>query len=201
MSRKHHGPNIMTEVVNFPDPDHVRHLLGSRSISLVGLMGTGKTSVGRKMAHILGLPFADADQEIEEAAGCSIADLFKLYGEPAFRNGEERVIERLLKEGAQILSTGGGAFMSKTTRERIAANGISVWLNTDLETLIRRTNRRDDRPLLNTEEPAQTLRRLMEKRNPVYAKADVTIASNTETVDNAAKLAIRAVADYLESRR
>ena len=183
--------------VNLPDFADLKTALANRSIVLVGLMGAGKTSVGRRLSQILDLPFVDADLEIEEAAGCTIADFFEIYGEPAFREGEERVIDRLLKQGSQILSTGGGAFMSDTTRERISEHGVSVWLDTDLDTLIKRTSRRNDRPLLNTADPAETLRTLMETRNPTYEKADVHLVSGTETVDNSAKLVIRAIADYL----
>lgn len=188
----------MPDAVSLPDLDHLRHRLGQRSIVLIGLMGAGKTSVGRRIAQLLELPFTDADHEIEAAAGCSIEDFFELYGEPAFREGEERVIERLLNGGPQVLSTGGGAFMSESTRHRIAKNGVSLWLDTDLETLIKRTSRRNDRPLLKGGNAAETLKQLMDERNPVYAGADVRIASGAETVDNSAKLAIRAIAEYLD---
>lgn len=187
--------NVSTEQA---DIDRLKAALHDRSIVLVGLMGTGKTSVGRRLAQVLDLSFVDADQAIEEAAGCTIADFFEMYGEPAFREGEERVIDRLLGDGPQVLSTGGGAFVSPVTRERVAAKGVSIWLNTDLETLIKRTQRRTDRPLLNNDNPAETLRRLMDERNPIYAEADVHLAAGTETIDNTAKLAIRAVADYLD---
>lgn len=182
----------------FPDPETVKSALGSRSIVLVGLMGAGKTSVGRRLAQSLDLPFVDADQEIEAAAGCSIEDFFELYGEPAFREGEERVIERLLNGGPQILSTGGGAFMSPVTRDHIAKKGLSVWLKADLETLMKRTARRNDRPLLKDGDPESTLRRLIDERYPVYAEADITVESSTESVEASAKLAIRAIDDYLD---
>jgi len=184
---------------DLPDLEDLKAALGVRSIVLVGLMGAGKTSVGRRLSQILNLPFVDADTEIEEAAGCTIADFFEIYGEPAFREGEERVIERLLKDGPQVLSTGGGAFMSDVTRQRITEHGVSIWLDTDIDTLIKRTSRRNDRPLLNTSDPAETLRKLMNVRNPVYAEADIRLVSGTETVENSAKLAIRAIADYLGS--
>lgn len=193
-----HAPDtLMRQPVASPDIDKVKAALGGRSIVLIGLMGAGKTSVGRRLSQLLDLQFVDADTEIEVAAGCTIADFFELHGEPAFREGEQRVIERLLKEGPQVLSTGGGAFMRAATRDEIARKGISVWLDTDLETLIKRTSRRNDRPLLNNNDPAATLRRLMDERNPVYAKADIRIVSGSETVDNSAKLVIRAIADYL----
>ncbi|MEQ8666084.1 MAG: shikimate kinase [Rhodospirillales bacterium] len=188
----------MPAKADLPDPDMLREYLGTRSIVLVGLMGAGKTSVGRRLAQTLGLPFVDADQEIEEAAGCTIEDFFELYGEPAFREGEERVIERLLSNGPQVLSTGGGAFMSPTTRQSVTKSGISVWLKADLDTLLKRTSRRNDRPLLKGNSPKETLRRLIDERYPVYAESDVTIESSTESVEASAKLAIRAIADYLE---
>ena len=182
------------------DSGSLRDVLGKRSIVLVGLMGAGKTSVGRRLAQTLDLPFVDADHEIEAAAGCTIEDFFELYGEPAFRDGEERVIERLLGSGPQVLSTGGGAFMSEATRHRIARDGVSVWLKADIETLIKRTARRNDRPLLKGGEPETTLRRLIDERYPVYADADVTIESSTESVEASAKLAVQAIADYLEGK-
>ncbi len=171
--------------------------LGNRSVVLVGLMGAGKTSVGRRLSHYLGLPFTDADQEIESAAGCTIADFFETYGEPAFRDGEEKVIDRLLNNGPQILSTGGGAFMSHKTRKRIAERGVSVWLRADINVLIRRTGRRNDRPLLRGKNAAETLKRLVAERHPVYAGADITVETGTESVDNTAKLVLRSLASFL----
>lgn len=150
---------------------------------LVGLMGAGKTSVGRRLASQLGIPFVDADQEIEEAAGCTIEDFFELYGEPAFRKGEERVIRRLLEGGPQVLATGGGAFMSESIREAIAVCSISVWLRADLEILAKRTGRRGGRPLLNGNHPKETLKQLMDLRYPVYAKADIVVDTGPEGID------------------
>ena len=153
-----------------------RHLRG-KSIVLVSLMGAGKTSIGRRLARRLGLEFFDADAEIIKAAGCSIEDIFRLYGEAAFRDGERRVIARLLDDDPQVMATGGGAFMSPETRERIAENGISVWLRAELDVLVERTGRRSDRPLLNTGNPREILQRLMDERYPVYALARVTVES------------------------
>jgi shikimate kinase len=146
-------------------------------------MGAGKSSVGRKLARALNLPFVDADEEVEKAAGCSIGDIFELYGENAFRDGEEKVIARLLDGSPKVLATGGGAFMNHGTRERIKKIGVSVWLRADLDTLVRRTSRRQDRPLLKHGDPEATLARLMEERYPVYAEADIVVDSGDEDVE------------------
>jgi shikimate kinase len=151
--------------------------LGGRSVVLVGLMGAGKTSIGRRLAEILGLPFVDADQEIEAAAGKSIPDIFAEHGEAHFRDGEKRVIARLLDSGNQILATGGGAFMNAETRERIRQRGISVWLKADLALLMQRVLKRGGRPLLDNPDPEAVMRKLMEERYPVYATADITVES------------------------
>jgi shikimate kinase len=152
--------------------------LGARSIVLVGLMGAGKSTVGRRLAQKLGLPFRDADNEIEAAAGMSIPDIFSIHGEGYFRDGERRVIARLLQEGPMVLATGGGAFMNEETRARIAENGISIWLRADLDVLMRRVRKRTTRPLLQNADPEGTMRQLMEKRHPVYALADLTVESH-----------------------
>src|SRR5215210_1896155 len=155
----------------------IRRRLGRRSVALVGLMGAGKTSVGRRLALRLGLPFRDADQEIEAAAGMPISDIFAAYGESYFRDGERRVIARLLQNGPQVLGTGGGAFMNPETRARIAERGVSIWLKADLDTLMRRVRKRSNRPLLKTPDPEATMRQLMAVRDPVYALADLTVES------------------------
>lgn len=151
--------------------------LGTRSIVLVGLMGAGKTSVGRRLAQRLGLEFADADAEIERAAGKTIPEIFADHGEAEFRSGEKRVIARLLDEGPQILATGGGAFMDSETRDNISEKGLSVWLNADVDLLLKRVKRRSNRPLLAQGDPKATLNRLIEERYPVYALADVEVMS------------------------
>jgi shikimate kinase len=151
--------------------------LGRRSVVLVGMMGAGKSSVGRRLAGRLGVPFVDADIEIEKAAGMTITEIFAAHGEPYFRSGETRVIARLLDSGPQVLATGGGAFMNADTRANIRAKGVSVWLRATLEVLSRRIKRRSDRPLLTTADPVETLRRLMDERYPVYAEADLTVES------------------------
>ncbi|MGX1307369.1 shikimate kinase [Amorphus suaedae] len=151
--------------------------LGQRSIVLVGMPGAGKTTVGRRLATRLGIPFVDADHEIETAAGMDIADIFQVHGEAAFRDGERRVIRRLLDNGPQVLATGGGAFMNAETRAAIAAAGVSVWLRADLATLMQRVRKRSHRPLLANADPDEVMRRLLAVREPVFAGADLTIQS------------------------
>jgi shikimate kinase len=160
-----------------PSPALVNAALGRRSVVLVGMMGAGKSSIGRRLAGRLGLSFVDADTEIEKAAGMSIAEIFEAHGEPYFRAGECRVIARLLESGPQVLATGGGAFMNPDTRAAIRAKGVSVWLRATLDVLNRRIKRRGDRPLLKGADPAETLRLLIEERYPVYAEADITVES------------------------
>jgi len=169
---------VTTTPLSLASPEaFVSEALGRRSIVLVGMMGSGKSSVGRRLAHRLGLPCVDADTEIEKAAGMSIEDIFATRGEAEFRSGEARVILRLLGGGPQVLSTGGGAFMNADTRAAIASKGISIWLNAEFDVLMKRIRRRHDRPLLKTDDPAATLRRLMQERYPCYALADLTVQS------------------------
>jgi shikimate kinase/3-dehydroquinate synthase len=158
--------------------DDLAAALGGRSIVLVGMMGAGKTSVGKRLAQRLGLPFIDADAEIEAGAQMTIPEIFERFGEPYFREGERRVIARLLTGGSKVLATGGGAFLNEATRERIAQAGVSVWLKPDFEILLRRVRKRSNRPLLRTADPEATLRRLLEERSPTYALADLTIESH-----------------------
>lgn len=148
-----------------------------RCIVLVGLMGAGKTTVGRRLAQKLGLGFVDADNEIERAAGETIPEIFERHGEAAFRDGERRVIARLLEGSPLVLATGGGAFMDETTRANIAARGISIWLRADLDVLMRRVARRGNRPLLKQGDPRRTMERLIVERYPVYERADITVES------------------------
>jgi len=151
--------------------------LAGRSIVLVGMMGAGKSSIGRRLAARLGIPFVDADAEIEIRAGMTIPEYFEKYGEGEFRAGEVRVIGRLLDHGPQVLATGGGAFIHADTRETIRRKAISIWLKADFDLLYRRVRRRNDRPLLRTSDPAETLKRLISERDPIYAEADTTIHS------------------------
>jgi shikimate kinase len=159
----------------------VRDKLGARTIVMVGLMGCGKSSIGRRLAAALGLPFVDADDEIERAALKTIPEIFADHGEAYFREGERKVIKRLLSSGPQVLATGGGAFMNAETRAAIKAAGISVWLRADLDVLMRRVAKRDNRPLLKADDPAGVMKRLMDERYPVYAEADITIESRDTT--------------------
>jgi len=149
--------------------------LRHRTIALVGLMGVGKSSVGRRLASALSLPFRDADTEVEAAAGRSISDIFSELGEPAFREGERRVIARLLDQPPHVLATGGGAFMNPETRALIKSKAVSVWLKTDLEVLARRVSRKNTRPLIADKDPMEVLSAQAEVRYPVYAEADVTV--------------------------
>jgi len=151
--------------------------LGPRSIVMVGMMGAGKTTVGRRLAARLGIPFTDADAEIEHAAGQSIGDIFANHGEEAFRDGERKVIARLLESGPQVLATGGGAFVCDETRAQIEKAGVSVWLRADFDTLMRRVRRRSTRPLLSGDDREQVLAKLMSERYPVYSRADVTVTT------------------------
>jgi shikimate kinase len=174
--------------------------LRSRTIALVGLMGVGKSSVGRRLANALDLPFRDADHEVEAAAGRSIADIFADLGEPAFREGERRVIARLLDDPPHVLATGGGAFMSPDTRALIKARSISVWLKADLEVLARRVSRKDNRPLLAGKDPLEVLKEQAEARYPAYGEADVVVetgdAAHHVTVDQV----IQALGAHLEKQ-
>jgi shikimate kinase len=147
----------------------------SRPVVLVGLMGAGKTSIGRRLAQRLGLAFVDSDHEIETAAGCTIETIFEMYGEKAFRDCERRVIGRLLDEPVQIIATGGGAFMDAETRATVKARGMSVWLRADLDLLLHRVARRANRPLLKRGDPREILAGLMAQRYPIYAEADATV--------------------------
>jgi shikimate kinase len=151
--------------------------LGKRLIVLVGMMGAGKSTIGRRLAARLNLPFIDADTEIEAAAGMTIPEIFELHGEPHFRDGEARVIARLLDGGPAVLATGGGSFMREETRRRVAEKAVSIWLKAEPDIILRRIKRRADRPLLQTPDPAATVSRLLSEREPVYQHADLTIAS------------------------
>jgi shikimate kinase len=151
--------------------------LGQRSIVLVGMMGAGKSTIGRRLSARLALPFLDADAEIEAAAGMSIPDIFETRGEADFRDGEARVIARLLDSGPAVIATGGGAVMRRETRERIREKAVSIWLKADPDIIMRRVRRRSDRPLLQTADPEATVERLIREREPVYSQADLTVWS------------------------
>ena len=175
----------------------MRRALGNRSIVMIGLMGCGKSSVGRRLANAIGLPFNDADEEIEKAAGKSIPDIFADYGEAHFRDRESRIIARLLSSGPQILATGGGAYMRPETREMIAASGIAVWLRADLSVLMNRVLRRDNRPLLKTADPEAKMRQLIDERYPVYALADITVDSRETSHEDTVRQVIAGLEQFV----
>jgi shikimate kinase len=184
--------------VTLPVDGTVTMALAGRSVVLVGMMGAGKSSIGRKLAQSLEIPFVDADNEIEAAAGMTIPEIFASHGEPYFRAGEARVIARLLDGGPHVLATGGGAFMREDTRHAIRAKAISVWLRADYEVLARRIKRRSDRPLLKTDDPAATLKVLMTERYPVYAEADITVASRDVPHETIVAEILSALAERLD---
>ncbi len=181
-----------------PDMTDLRAVIGARAIVLVGMMGSGKSSVGRRLATRLGLPFVDADTEIETAAHMTIPEIFAQRGEAEFREGERRVISRVLTTRAPlVLATGGGAFMNAETRARVKELGISVWLKAEPDVLMRRVRKRSNRPLLQTADPEATLRRMLAEREPVYALADITIQSSDEPHEVVVGETIAALGDYL----
>lgn len=186
-----------------PDPADaaraIRSLLGERHIVLVGLMGAGKTSVGKRLAQKLGLAFIDSDHAIEESANMSIPDIFKSLGEAEFRAGERRVIARLLSEPQQVIATGGGAYMDAETQARIREKGLSIWLKAELSVLMRRVARRHDRPLLANADPEATMRDLMDRRYPIYARADITILSGEQPHDVMVQSVIEAIKLHLKA--
>ena len=169
-----------------------------RSLVLVGLMGAGKSAIGRRLAARLGLPFADVDLEIERAAGLTIEDIFESYGEAAFRDVERRVVARLLGEDPHVISTGGGAFMDLDTRQIIAERGISLWLRADLDLLVARTGRRNNRPLLKQGNRREILARLMRERYPVYARTDLVVDSRDGPLEETVTAALASLTDFLE---
>jgi shikimate kinase len=175
--------------------------LGVRSLVLVGMMGAGKSSVGRKLAMRLAMPFVDADTEIEAAAGMTIPEIFEIRGEAEFRSGEARVIARLLDGGPQVLATGGGAYMNAETRRLTGQKAVSVWLKAEFDILMRRIKRRTDRPLLRTADPDATLKRLIEDRYPTYALADITIESRDVSHDVIVDELIEALAGHFSIAR
>jgi shikimate kinase len=168
-----------------------------RTVALVGLMGAGKSAIGKRLALRLGLPFVDADDEIERAAGCSIAEFFEKYGEQEFRAGERRVIARLLDETPHVLSTGGGAYMDPETRALMRAKALTVWLRAELDVLFERVKKRAHRPLLRQGDPREILDRLMQQRYPVYAEADIVVDSTAQPADRTTEQVIDALREYL----
>jgi shikimate kinase len=168
----------------------------ARSVVLVGLMGAGKTTVGRRLATALNLPFVDADEEIEKAADRPVADIFSDFGEAAFRDGERRVIARLLEGDPSVIALGGGAFVNDQTRQLVREKAISIWLKADLDTLMERVSRRDTRPLLRTENPRAVMAELMAKREAAYAEADIQVAGDQGPHSSAVARIVDALAAY-----
>jgi shikimate kinase len=177
----------------------IRAALGRRSVVLVGMMAVGKSSIGRRLAARLAIPFVDADTEIEKAAGMSIPDIFARHGEADFRSGEARVIARLLETGPQVLATGGGAVMNEGTRAAIKAKGVSVWLSAEFDVLMRRiSKRKNDRPMLQTDDPAETLHQLLQVRDPIYALADLSVQSREAPHEAIVSEIVTVLADFLK---
>lgn len=175
----------------------IRDRLGERTIVFVGLMGAGKTAIGRQVAQILDLPFADSDHEIEAVSKMTVPELFERYGEPEFRALEQRVIERLMKDGPRVVSTGGGAFMNAQTREIIGRHGLGVWLKADLDLLMERVSKRQNRPLLKDPDPRGVMRRLMDERYPFYAQAHLTFETRDAKREVITAETLQAIARYL----
>ena len=178
----------------------IRHSL-KKPVVMVGLMGAGKTKIGSILAKTLGIPFIDADQEIEKAAGMSVAEIFESEGEPAFRDLERRVIARLLSDEIKVIAPGGGAMMNEQTADLIRKSAISIWLRADLDVLVERTGRNNKRPLLRGGDPREILQGLMDKRHPVYQTADITVDSGPADIDENARKTLCALRDYLEKRK
>jgi shikimate kinase len=176
----------------------IRERLGHKSIVLVGLMGAGKSTVGKKLASLVELPFFDADHEIEKVSTMTIPELFEAYGEAEFRDLERRVIARMLEDGPIVLATGGGAYMNDLTRRAIASEGVSLWLKADLDVLMARVVRKQNRPLLKNDNPRAVMERLMAERHPVYALADLTVNSREEKKEVIAFEAMQAIAQLLD---
>ncbi len=172
-----------------------------RTVAIVGLMGAGKSAIGKRLAQRLGLRFVDADNEIERAAGCSIAEIFEKYGESEFRTGERRVIGRLLDDPPHVLSTGGGAYMDSETRALMRAKAVTVWLRAELDVLYDRVKKRSHRPLLREGDPKEILSRLMTQRYPIYAEADIVVESTAQPADRTTDEVIAALRHHLESRQ
>lgn len=179
------------------DRDSLLQRLGPRAIVFIGLMGAGKTVIGKQVADELGIPFVDSDEEIEQVSRMTIPELFERYGEPEFRALERRVIKRLLRGGPRVLSTGGGAYMNMATRRQIARRGISVWLRADLETLMARVMRKRNRPLLHNEDPRATMQKLIAERYPVYGEADITIETRNERKEVVVETVLQALDRFL----
>ena len=185
---------------NAIDAGRIEAAISDRTIALVGLMGAGKSTVGKRLADRLNRQFYDSDNEIEKAAGLSISDIFTLHGEAEFRRGERRVLERLLNEEPHVLATGGGAYLDPETRDLLREKAVTIWLNADLETLRRRVSRRGHRPLLKAENPKGVLSRLLTERTPIYEQADLVVRSEEGPHKATVESILRALDDWSKAR-
>jgi shikimate kinase len=184
---------------NAADIARIRDGLGARAIVIIGMMGAGKSSIGRRLAQALHIEFVDSDDEIEKAANLTIPEIFETYGEAHFRDGERKVIARLLSDGPKVIAVGGGAFENAQTREDVAERGLSIWLKADFETLMARVRRRSHRPLLRNPDPEGTMTRLLEARSPNYALADLTVPSRDGAHSDVVQACLRALGDFLSA--
>jgi shikimate kinase len=188
--------NDVTEPVSATLAERAKRTLGKRNLVFIGLMGAGKSAIGRLTAQALGVPFVDSDHEIERVSRMTVSDLFATYGEEEFRALEARVLKRLLRSGPRVVSTGGGAYINERSRRHIKKGGVTIWLNADLDVLWERVNKRDTRPLLKTENPKQTLENLMRARYPIYAEADLTVLSRDVKKEAMVEEVLAAIADH-----
>ncbi|THK35235.1 shikimate kinase [Ensifer sp. MPMI2T] len=187
--------NDVTEPVSATLAERAKLALGKRNLVFIGLMGAGKSAIGRLTAQALGIPFIDSDHEIERVSRMTISELFAAYGEEEFRALEARVLKRLLRSGPRVVSTGGGAYINERSRRQIKKGGMTIWLNAELDVLWERVNKRDTRPLLKTENPKQTLENLMRARYPIYAEADLTVLSRDVKKEMIVEEVLTAIAD------
>ncbi|MBD9652072.1 shikimate kinase [Ensifer sp. KUDG1] len=192
--------NDVIEPVSATLAERAKLVLGKRNLVFIGLMGAGKSAIGRLTAQALGIPFVDSDHEIERVSRMTISDLFARYGEDEFRALETRVLKRLLRSGPRVVSTGGGAYINERSRRQIKKGGLTVWLNAELDVLWERVNKRDTRPLLKTENPRQTLENLMNARYPIYAEADLTVLSRDVKKETMVEDVLNAVIEYQDKK-
>ncbi|ANK73677.1 shikimate kinase [Ensifer sp. ENS07] len=192
--------NDVIEPVSATLAERAKLVLGKRNLVFIGLMGAGKSAIGRLTAQALGIPFVDSDHEIERVSRMTISDLFARYGEDEFRALETRVLKRLLRSGPRVVSTGGGAYINERSRRQIKKGGLTVWLNAELDVLWERVNKRDTRPLLKTENPKQTLENLMNARYPIYAEADLTVLSRDVKKETMVEDVLTAVIEYQDKK-
>lgn len=192
--------NDVIEPVSATLAERAKLVLGKRNLVFIGLMGAGKSAIGRLTAQALGIPFVDSDHEIERVSRMTISDLFARYGEEEFRALETRVLKRLLRSGPRVVSTGGGAYINERSRRQIRKGGLTVWLNAELDVLWERVNKRDTRPLLKTENPKQTLENLINARYPIYSEADLTVLSRDVKKETMVEDVLTAVIEYQDKK-